>query len=169
MQFGAGLPIPSTPGPHPQPQPVFGALDPEGMRGREPAADGCCRVGSRFVVAGVAGEAGLRFDWNVNAGGFTQPLKGGDELQCCSSRECRQPFFGYAVGGLKNKLIARRQDLDRMHEFLFSGFACFVVHAGNCGREGWTSAIHAKIFREIADWLDDFSRPVQYRTGSKAT
>jgi hypothetical protein len=43
-------------------------------------------------------------------------------------------------------LIARRQDLDGPHEFLFSGFACFIVHAGHCGRHGWTSADHAKFF-----------------------
>jgi len=69
------------------------------------------------VVAGVAGGVGLQFVGNVDAGGFTQPLKGSNEFQGHSSRECRQPFFGYALGGLKNKLIARRQDLDRLHEF----------------------------------------------------
>ena len=92
-------------------------------------------------MAGVAGGVGFWFDRKADAGGFTQLVKGGDEFQCGSSGECRQPFFGYALGGLKNELITRRQDLDGLHEFLFSGFAYFIVHAGNCGREGWTSAV----------------------------
>ena len=95
-------------------------------------------------MAGVAGGVGFWFDRKADAGGFTQLVKGGDEFQGCSSRERRQLFFGYALGSLKNELIARRQDLDRVHEFLFSGFACFFVHAGNYSWEGWTSADHAK-------------------------
>jgi hypothetical protein len=97
-------------------------------------------------VAGVAGEVGVRLDGDFDAGAFTHLLKSSNEFQSCSSRECRQTFLGYALGGLKNELIARCQDLDHLHEFLLSGFACFDVHAGNGVRAGWTSADHAKIF-----------------------
>jgi hypothetical protein len=37
---------------------------------------------------------------------------------------------------------------------LFSEFACFIVHGRNCRRDGWTTAVHAKDFRENREEID---------------
>jgi hypothetical protein len=109
----------------PQPQSVFGAPDPDGVRERELAFDGGWWVRPRFIVV----EVGLRFDGR--AGGFAQFLKSGDKFQSHTSWEWRQTLFVDVLGSLENKMITRRQDLDRVHEFLFSGFACFNFHTGS--------------------------------------
>ena len=37
---------------------------------------------------------------------------------------------------------------------MFSDFACFIVHGRNCRRDGWTTAVHAKDFRENREEID---------------
>jgi hypothetical protein len=90
--------------------------------------DGGCLARTRFGVV----WARLRFGGKT--GGLALFLKSGDEFQGCGSWECRQLLFRDVLGGLKNELIARCQDLDRLHEFLSFSFGYFDFHAGSLGR-----------------------------------